>query len=197
MVLLVFLLLGLVAGFVAGGRISGAVPLPRGLWLCILAFLVQGGAAMLPQAFLAGVAPVSVWQMGVAVARYGLLFAFVAWNIRTRPAQAWPWIFGAGTAANAAVILANGGAMPVAGRLLPQISPAVAARLAAGEIFAYTLETPATRLPFLGDIIRIGGGATLGFASIGDFFIGAGAGLLVFCLLRAGAPAQKVQEDAP
>lgn len=194
MVLLVFVAAGALIGFAFGGRLAGlGQNPPRGLWLCILSFFVQGAAAWVPVETLAALAPLAVWQLGVALLRYGLLLGFVVWNIRAKRVQnrlrsAWPWIFGAGTAANAAVILANGGAMPVAGRLLGQISPALAASLAAGEVFGYTLETDATRLTALGDILYIGAGRwSLGFASIGDLFIGLGAGFLVFCLLRAGA----------
>ena len=210
MVLLIFVVAGGLAGFACGGRMSGfSQPLPRGLWLCIASFLVQGLAAWVPVQALAQLAPLAVWQVGVAVVRYGLLLVFAVLNIRgawapahseahgaavrwdRRLQKAWPCVFGAGTAANAAVILANGGAMPVAGQLLARLSPALAASLSAGGVFGYTLENTATRLSWLGDIIYIGfGPVRIGFASIGDLLIGIGAGLLVFCQLRAGAPAQ-------
>ena len=209
MVLLIFVVVGGLAGLACGGRLSGlARRLPRGLWLCIASFLVQGAAAWMPVQVLARLAPLPVWQVGVAAVRYGLLLAFAVLNIRNawasprekaqtgagrwdrRLQKIWPCVFGAGTAANAAVILANSGSMPVAGRLLAQLSPALAASLAAGEVFGYTLETSATRLSWLGDMLYVGFGPVhIGFASIGDLLIGIGAGLLVFCQLRAGADA--------
>lgn len=214
MLLLLFIAVGALAGFVCGGRWSGlAQGAPRGLWLCILSFLVQGAASLLPMEALNALAPASVWQVTVAVLRYGLLLAFAALNLwepraagkhsestsknHRPPGRAWVWLFGAGTLANATVILANGGAMPVAGRLLEKISPIQAAALSAGEVFGYTLETAATRLPFLGDVLYIGTGALhAGFASVGDLLVGAGAGLLVFSMLRTGSPSGKRAADA-
>ncbi len=205
MILLVFVVAGIVTGLLARGRFSnlGRHGL-RGLWLCILSFVAQGAAAWVPAATLVALAPLPAWQMGVALLRYGLLLAFVVLNLlptrgpRGKLGQVWPWVFGAGTLANAAVILTNGGAMPVAGRLLADISPAQATQLAAGEVFGYTLQTTATRLAFLGDVLYIGaGGWSLGFASIGDLLIGAGAGLLVFWLLRPPASAGNTAASAP
>ena len=67
MVLRIFVVVGGLAGLACGGRLSGlARRLPRGLWLCIASFLVQGAAAWMPVQALARLAPLPVWQVGVA-----------------------------------------------------------------------------------------------------------------------------------
>lgn len=188
MILLVFVILGAVIGLLAGGRFKNLAHHGlRGLWLCIASFLIQGVFAWIPVENLAALLPLAVLQPVVAILRYGLLFVFVFLNIK---GGAWPWVFGAGTAMNAAVILANGGAMPVAGNLLASLSPALAASLSAGEVFGYTLGHGGTPLWFLGDILYIGNARmSAGFASVGDILISLGAGLLVFRLLRLPTPA--------
>lgn len=189
MILLGFVVIGAAAGLLAGGRLSGLARHGlRGLWLCILSFVVQGVFGWLPAEALAALGPLALWQPPVAALRYGLLVIFILLN---RRGGLWLWVFAVGTVMNAAVIFANGGAMPVAGELLARLSPALAQSLAGGGVFGYTLGTGATPLAFLGDVLCLGGGrVSLGFASVGDIFIGAGGGLLVFRLLRTPAPAE-------
>lgn len=195
MILLVFVILGGIIGLLAGGRPRNLAHHDlRGLWLCIASFLIQGVFAWVPVENLAALLPLAVLQPIVALLRYGLLLAFVFLN---RKGGAWPWVFGAGTAMNAAVILANGGAMPVAGGLLASLSPALAASLSAGEVFGYTLGGGGTPLWFLGDILYLGNArVSLGFASLGDILIAAGGGLLVFRLLRLPAPTDREPKPA-
>lgn len=184
MILLIFVIIGAAAGLLAKGSFKNLAHHGlRGLWLCILSFLIQGVFSWVPVETLAALAPLSILQPMAALARYGLLLAFVLLNIRRN--GPWPWAFGAGTAANAAVILASGGAMPVAGNLPARLSPDLAQSLAAGEVFGYTLGGPDTPLWFLGDVLYLRG---VGFGSIGDILIGLGGGLLIFRLLRAPAP---------
>lgn len=187
MILLIFVLIGAAAGLLARGSFKNLAHHGlRGLWLCILSFLVQGLFSWVPAETLAALMPLGPLQFIVALARYGLLLAFVLLNIKGN--GPWPWVFGAGTAANAAVILANGGAMPVAGSLLARLSPDLAAGLAAGEVFGYTLGGAGSPLLLLGDVLYLRG---VGFASAGDIAIGLGGGLLIYRLLRAPAPGRQ------
>ncbi len=191
MILLVFVVLGVVVGFISGGRVSYIREHTlHALWLPIAAFLVKGLAPYAVSAFSLPVGPV---QVVVCVLQYGMLAAFAALNWRY---LWWPAVFGAGTLMNFLVIVLNGGAMPVSDRVV-SLSPAIAARFASGEVFGYTLETAATRVPLLGDILFVRLGSwDVGFASIGDLFIGAGAALLCIQLLRpAKHPANDTVED--
>lgn len=187
MILALFVVLGLVAGLLAKGSFSNmGKHKVVALWVPIAAFLLK---AAFP--YLLDVWPHSreMLQLAAAAVQYTALLAFAGLNWRWRW---WPLVFGLGTAMNAAVILLNGGAMPVSQRLLTDVSPQLAQSLMAGEIFGYTLQTEATRLPALGDILYIGfGRVQLGLASIGDFFIGLGGALFAFGLMRPPAKKEK------
>ena len=194
MTLLLFVAAGLALGLVRGGRPSRiAQDRTRWLWLPITAFALKQVAAMLVPGSHLPVVPV---QVCVCLVQYGLLLAF-AWA--NRRAGGWAWAFGAGTAANFLVILFNGGAMPVSARLLASPGGAALAQsLAVGEVFAYTLCGPGTRLAFLGDVLAfMPGGRLAGFASAGDLALGLGAGWLA-CRMMGPRPLpfQKANKSA-
>ena len=168
-----FVLIGLLLGFARGGRLDHIDrELPEGLLLPVLAFVAEFLAVR------SGFFPAWI-QLNLV---YFLLFWFV-WRNRRR--GAWPLWFGAGTLLNYLVIAANGYRMPVAPNLLAGLPEPTAAALAAGEIFGYTLADASTRLVFLGDVVSVPFlGEFVGFASLGDFFLGVGAGLLAYRLTK-------------
>ena len=170
MILLLAAVLGLAIGLLSGGSLKNmrAYPL-KGLLLPILAWLLKAGAAYLFQP-----------QQGavlVCLLQYGLLFAFLALNIR-RPV--WPIFVSLGTLSNFFVILLNGGRMPVSASLIGSL-PQRLEQLKMNQIYAYCLADGRTILPFLGDILRVGPeGTPLGFASVGDLFLC--VGVLILCI---------------
>ena len=174
MILLGFAVLGLIIGLLTGGSFK---VLPRyplvGLLLPVAAYVIKAGAALL-----------LVPQRGavvVASVQYGLLFLFLFLNLR-RPV--WPLFAFGGTLLNFLVIVSNGGCMPVSSALLGEAGTRLT-QLAQGKVYAYCLADAATRLPLLGDIIRIGSASRpLGFASIGDLLLGVGVGILCWRMTR-------------
>ena len=180
MVLLAFILCGLAVGLVRGGSLRAMAQHNIALlWLPVAAYLCKAAgpyAARLFPAF-ASYAP-----LAVCLLHYGLLFIFVAANLRR---GVWSFVFGAGAGMNFAVIALNGGAMPVSAHVLESAAGTrLAAQLASGEIFAYAPVTDSTRLVFLGDVLALEPfGRLLGFASIGDLVLGVGAAMLCFTML--------------
>ena len=133
MVLLAFILCGLAVGLVRGGSLRAMAQHNIALlWLPVAAYLCKAAgpyAARLFPAF-ASYAP-----LAVCLLHYGLLFIFVAANLRR---GVWSFVFGAGAGMNFAVIALNGGAMPVSAHVLESAAGTrLAAQLASGEIFAY------------------------------------------------------------
>lgn len=113
MVLLAFILCGLAAGLACGGSLRAMAQHNIALlWLPVAAYLCKAAgpyAARLFPAF-ASYAP-----LAVCLLHYGLLFIFVAANLRR---GVWSFVFGAGAGMNFAVIALNGGAMPVSAHVL-------------------------------------------------------------------------------
>ena len=178
MILLLAAVLGLAIGLLSGGSLKNMRQYPlKGLLLPILALLLKAGAAALLQPQQG-----AVW---VCLLQYGLLFAFLAFNLR-RPV--WPMFVLLGTLSNFFVILLNGGRMPVSASLVGQL-PQRLEQLQMNQIYAYCLTDGQTVLPFLGDILRIGPkGTPFGFASIGDLLLCVGIGILCVQLTRPSQP---------
>ena len=175
MMLLLFAALGILAGLACGGSLRGLGRYSlSGVLLPAAAFLLKAGAARLltPQA----------GAVAVALLQYSLLFLFLLCNHR-RPV--WPLLAFAGTLSNFLVIVLNGGCMPVSASLLGGAGERLA-QLAQGRIYAYCLMDGTTRLPFLGDVLRLGpAGMPLGYASIGDVVLCVGVGILFWQMTRA------------
>ena len=175
MILLFSAALGLIFGLLFGGSLKRMRWYTlRGLVLPVLAYIIKAGASLLlsPQ----------TGAVIVCAIQYALLFAFLAlnWN---RPI--WPIFVFLGSLGNFLVILVNGGCMPVSAALL-DVSSERLHQLAQNRIYAYTLVTDQTRLPLLGDILRLGpAGTPLGFASVGDLVLCVGIAILFFQLVRA------------
>jgi hypothetical protein len=171
--MLIFVVIGLLLGFARGGNLSHTEKeLPEGIILPVLAFVAEFLAVrslFFPE-----------WvQLNLV---YFLLFWFV---FRNRDRGAWPLWFGFGTLLNYIVIAANGYRMPVLPSLMAGLPDHVVDSLINGEIFGYMLADSGTRLVFLGDVIAVPFlGEFVGFASVGDFFLGIGVGLLAYRLTR-------------
>ena len=169
MILLISAALGLAIGLLTGGSLARMRQYPlRGLLLPILALLLKTGASLLFQP-----------QQGasiVCIAQYALIFLFLAFNIR-RPV--WPAFVFFGSLGNFLVILLNGGCMPVSAELIGAQAERLE-QLAQNRIYAYCLANEQTRLPYLGDILRLGPvGMPFGFASVGDLVLCVGVLILV------------------
>ncbi len=147
--------------------------LPKRIYLPLLAFAVEillsrGG---FPEWF-------------VFTLEYGLLFWFVLINLKGR--GTWPYWIGGGTLLNFAVIAANGFRMPVWPSFFENSGNShIMEALISGDIFGYTPVGSGTKLPFLADIIGFSVyGDIIGFASIGDLFLVAGAGILIYHIIK-------------
>lgn len=184
MILLLSAVLGLAIGLLTGGSLARLRHSTlRGLLLPILALAMKTGASYLfePQR----------GALVVCVLQYALIFLFVLLNIR-RPA--WPAFVFLGSLGNFLVILLNGGCMPVSAELVGAQAERLE-RLLENRIYAYCLANEQTRLPFLGDILRIGpAGMPFGFASAGDLVLCVGVLLLMIQLLH-GAPEPEARTE--
>jgi hypothetical protein len=174
MILFVFALLGFLLGLLTGGSLGKASHYTLfGALLPIVAYFLKAGAAR----FLHPHSGTII----VCLIQYGLLFLFVLLNIR-RPV--WPLFVFTGTLLNFLVIVLNGGSMPVAAVLASGGGERLTL-LTEGRVYAYSLVDASTRLPFLGDVIRIGpAGMPLGFASVGDIVLGLGVAILCWQMTK-------------
>jgi hypothetical protein len=171
-----FLVAGLLVGFLRGGSLRGLADLTlRYGWLVLLGLAIQVVVFgdLLPATALHG-----GLVRAIHLASYLLLLAGLALNLRVGALR----VLGLGAFANALVIAANGGYMPV----LPEAARAagVLGRLEAAArqevVTNAVLLDERTLLPFLGDVFAIPAGLPLANAfSIGDVFIGLGALLLI------------------
>ena len=175
MILLVFALLGLMLGLLTGGSVTGLSHYSlKGVLLPIAALLIKSGAA--------AVLPPQQGALAVCLIQYALLFAFLLLN---HERVLWPLFAFFGSMMNLLVISLNGGCMPVSASLLGESGERLAL-LKENQIYAYTLTDTTTRLPFLGDVIRLGpAGISIGFASVGDIILCIGVALLLFQMTRA------------
>lgn len=179
MLLLSVLILAVLIGLIRGGRLGAfgehrwrARLLPfLAVGLQIVAFLPDESASTAARAFAA-------WLHG---ASYALALAFVWTNLRT----AGMWLIGIGLIANAVVIAANGGFMPV-----PPDAPGIANAEAAirGLHNNVALMSKDTRFWFLGDVFQTPARLSFRWAfSVGDLAIGVGAFALVQHLMHTFA----------
>lgn len=170
-----FVVLGVLAGYLLGGRLQNFSLCFKWWLLPVVAFLAEW---LLPKI---AVLPAFLPQ----AALYGLLLLFF---LKNRKGGAWVALAGAGTLLNGLVIALNGWRMPIAPfavRHFPQLT----ARLSLCAVPGYALASEGTRLAFLGDIIPVlPGGPLLGLASVGDFIMGLGILLLIVRAMGAKAP---------
>lgn len=172
-------LVGVVAGYAAGGRLSTMAGRLRALWLLWAAVAAQVG-----QFYLDGA------RVPLLVAVYALVLGWLILNLRgwTPAMRVAVGIVLLGLAFNAAAIAANG-RMPYSPRAAAQVG------IPAGETTAKN--EPAnqdTRLAVLGDVIPVT--AVRKVISIGDVFIAlGGAALIAAAMRRDRRPAPFRQES--
>lgn len=170
---------------VRGGKLARLADLPiRHFWLVFLAFCIQ---VLLHAPQVASSAFVRTAAPYLYPSAYFLLLFCFALNSKV------PGIWGlaAGTAANMAAIIANGGKMPVDGSILVALGhTGVRDAFASGVSLTNTIITDQTRLPWLSDVFC----GTPPFPnptifSIGDVLLGVGMFFLVQgCMLAKEAP---------
>jgi hypothetical protein len=167
------LVLGLVAGFVAGGRLDNLARLRfRWPWLIVGVLVVRAAVVATP---LRGVE-------GIQYVYLVALTALVAWTVWQIELVRGTWLVAVGSVLNLVVIAANGARMPVA--------PEVAGSLVrSGHLGQYTLITADTNLGWLADWIALPGPVrVLAEAySPGDVIVALGIGVVVALAMRSQA----------
>ncbi len=183
--LLAGIVLGLVAGLAAGGRIDNLLAV-RLRWT-LLIFVALAIRLVTEAALVRDVALAEQLRMPLLGAAYGILIVAL-WMNRARPGIGLALV---GTALNATAILVNGGAMPVWDQALE------AAGMAPEDIlspihFLLAAEPPLDfllQLGPLGDVIPVPLPFVRNVLSVGDVLLAAGLAFFVFAaLLRGPAP---------
>ena len=114
MILAAAILVGIVVGLARGGRLQQLASVPfRWGWLALVAFGLQIYLIYFPEQVGAGFVSL---RLGLLVLSYAILIA-VIWQNRKLPGL---WLLGAGLVANIAVMLLNGGYMPITLEALSQ-----------------------------------------------------------------------------
>lgn len=186
------LLLGLVLGLLAGGRISGLLAIRlRSPGLLFAAVILRYGTEL---ALDQGIAVADTLRVPLFALAFFLLLVAL-WRNRSQPGL--PAV-GAGVAMNAAVVIANGGWMPVWDRSLvfaglgpADLVPAFH-RLLPGLPDTQSL----IHLGFLGDVLPIPLPVIANVASVGDLIIAVGLGWFVLATLLRDADTGPVPTSA-
>ena len=173
MILLAFLVLSVLIGYLRRGRLSNYLKNPlRGVFLPILAFALEAALGLLAK-WLPW--PSERWLWAAVSAEYALIFAFVLLNIRRASFR----VIAVSSALNFAVIAANGFRMPISPIVHNYaIFENVVERVSLGKMVEYVLVGWDAPLWFLGDTIPILWVAP-GLASVGDLGIAIGVFWLV------------------
>ncbi|MGC9529851.1 MAG: DUF5317 domain-containing protein [Candidatus Bipolaricaulaceae bacterium] len=190
MILLWGAVIGVVAGWLAGGRLRnlGGLRL-RGGWLVGLALLIQ--LLIFP---LGDLGPLVVHgTVPLHLASYGVLAAFLVWNVAHWPIA----VMGLGLIANLVVIAANGGYMPADPAALARAGVEAAVALQQDGVVAnVVLMGPETHLNFLGDWLFLPQAVPLATAfSLGDLAIGLGLALFFPYAMRGKRVADGAADD--
>ncbi len=189
MILAYFVLLTIPLSYISGGRLKHMAEYPiRCIWLTPLAFIIE---AAVP--FLRGRIPLddSQWIWIAVLLEYILLFLFCFINLKEKPVR----LILIACFLNFFVIAWYGFRMPVAPiiRDFPQMA-SVLTRIESGELFEYVLVDYGSPFLFLGDAILLPF-MHQGLASIGDIFLAAGVGWLIFRMMRP-IPKRKATRQA-
>jgi hypothetical protein len=171
-VILVPLVLGLLVGMAAGGKLGNVANLSfRWPWFALLVLVIREAVVLRPLNSIEG-------SQYVYAAALAALIGWTAWNVKRLPGVAVALV---GGAVNLIVILANGARMPVA--------PALAGPLLQqGHLGQYVLMGPNTNLNWLADWIGFPS-PVRGAYSPGDLVIALGIGVIAFFATRQQAPA--------
>lgn len=168
-------LFSLIIGKMRGGKFRslGQVSL-RNSWMFILAFVVEFGTLF---AVSGGIEVVRDFSLYLHTMSYLILFIAIISN-REHPAM---WVLLLGAFLNFIVIFINGGAMPISIEGLQKAGLENEAQLiSAGSIITHQPLTPATKLPFLTDVIILPPPYPFPkLLSIGDLIISLGVILFV------------------
>ena len=162
MLVLIPLILGIVIGLAAGGKIGNLAEVRfHWPWFVLVVLLVREAVLLNPLNRIEGI------QYVYAIAQAGLV-GWTAWNIRRLPGV---WVVTLGAAMNLVVILANDARMPVT----PSMAGVLVQR---GHLAQYTLSGPDTNLDWLGDWI-VSPWPVRGAYSPGDLVLALGIGIVV------------------
>jgi len=177
MIFLIAVLIGIVTGYLLGGRLSRLSSLRlRGVWLVLLAVLIQ--ALIFPLFTDRPVIPVATEAFHLI--SYLLVFIWLALNISVHPLL----LVGAGALCNLLVIVVNGGKMPASITAIARAGGAFAAReLAENGVYGNLVAmSSSTHLNFLGDTMYLPGWIPFATAfSAGDLVIMIG---LIWLMIR-------------
>ena len=175
---------GVVAGYLGGGRLHrlGLMSLRWGglLWgallIQVLVFPFGSRPPLLPVA-----------TEALHLFSYALLLAFVLGNIRYSPLG----LVAVGLGANLLVIALNGGRMPACPEALRRagLDEVASALVSQGQAGNLVLLTQQTRLGFLGDILALPAWFPLAAAfSVGDVMLGLGVAVAIAVGMRGPRP---------
>jgi len=172
-VLLAGVFLGLAAGFVRAWLRGRTYSLPdiQRMELVLLAFLPQALIFLIPQT---GRYVSERWAAWILPLSLGVLLFFV-WSNRRLPGF---WLLGVGLLLNLAVIVANGGLMPISPETLAIVRGVPVSAVKEGTFVTkdVVLAVADTRLEWLSDRFPITNPSPIHFAfSLGDVFIAMGA----------------------
>ena len=159
--------IGLIIGFLSGGRLSGLGKL-RLRWLPLVFIALAIQLLIFPLFSSTAIFPFA--EVPLHILSYILLACWIAGNIRTVPVV----LLSLGAICNFSVLLANGGFMPSSIAALQKAGLAdLAERLAREGVYAnLVLMSDSTRLNFLGDILHLPEWIPFSAAfSIGDLLI--------------------------
>lgn len=174
MILLVGVLLGFVAGYVRAWLLKRPYTFPaiQRVELALLAFLPQGFVFFVPQT---GQFVSQQWAALILPVSLGILGIFVWCNRRVHGF----WLLGLGLLLNLAVIVANGGLMPISPETLATVHGELSAELYDSRAYgskSIVLPADETRLEWLADRFTLPDWTPIQFAfSLGDVFLAAGA----------------------
>ncbi|KNY28248.1 DUF5317 domain-containing protein [Pseudobacteroides cellulosolvens] len=185
MLYLVVIVLGVVLGVLAKGRVSNILNLKfEKLWLLLIVVCIQTAIRLLA---LRGLIDAGRYSFVTQGAAFTLLMVVLWYNRRLFGVV----VIGVGTLSNILVMMLNGGLMPVSSELLKKIGDLSGSLelMKNGSDGKHILINEATKLPLLSDIIEMPPflGWLMPIVSIGDLIVAVGIFLLVFLAVRSSS----------
>ncbi|MCG8501611.1 MAG: DUF5317 domain-containing protein, partial [Firmicutes bacterium] len=168
-----------VLGLLKNGRLKGLADNMEYPVLLIISMLLEASTGLLVK-LLPGIFPEYLWAL--VILQYALIFAFFMLNSHNWPVS----VMALGVLLNFAVIISNGGRMPVSSIAYnyPGFTR-VMDRIQSGAIPEYFIMDHRVPFWFLGDIIAI---PLAGMASAGDLVMMAGMVLFIFICMTSNRP---------
>jgi len=167
MIFLISVAVGIIAGYLTGGRLRNLTSLRlRWTWLVLLAVLIQ--VLVFPLFTDHPIVPIATEAFHLI--SYLLVLAWLGLNIRVRPLL----LIGAGALCNLLVIVVNGGKMPASISAIARAGGEFAAQqLTQNGVYGNLVSmSAATHLNFLGDTMYLPGWLPFATAfSVGDLVI--------------------------